>query len=191
MSDCFITRRGFNKTKSNGNILTLLKDGETKGGLTSFKHLNTPQASGGHMALCGDMGVAINAPYYYMMYKAYSYDSNNPDSFIISTKEKIDLTNYNYIMFNFLSSTNLGNNDYSNFGGGYFRIDEPENLPINNTAYNWGDWDVVFTRNKIIDLFIKDISNIKGQHNLCFGLCHGTYTNAYTNYFAFNNLLLI
>lgn len=198
MSDCFITRRGFNKTKSNGNILTLFKDGETKGGLTGFKYLNTPYDCGLTIYSTGDsnilIGLKINATGCKILYKSYSLASDKPDSFIISTNEKIDLTNYNYIMFNFLSGTNFSSSfNLNNYGGGYFRVDEPEILPVNNTAYDWDGqgWDTVFTQNLVTNIFTKDISNIKGQHHLCFGLCHGQYNGGYTSYFAFNNLLLI
>lgn len=198
MSDCFITRRGFNKTKSNGNILTLFKDGEMINGLSSFKYLNTPTDSGIIKYHVGDShmvnGLKVNLTGSMAIYKSNPYNSYNPDSIIISTNEKIDLTNYNYIMFSFLSGNNYSSSfNLNNYGGGYFRIDEPENLPVNNTAYDWDSqgWDTVFTQNLVTNVFVKDISNVKGQHYLCFGLCHGQYTGGYTSYFAFNNLFLI
>lgn len=188
LSSFKIARKG----GGDGKLLTLVKNGDTVNGLTGFDYLNNPNGCGISKKLGTDVGnIKVNEPFYCMMYKAYSYNSNNPDSFIISTNEKIDLTNYNYIMFNFLSTTDYGVSDYNNFGGGYFCIDRPENLPVNNVPYNWDGWDAVFTRNQVIDLFIKDISNIKGQHYLCFGLCHGNYNSGYTSYFSFNNLLLI
>lgn len=190
MSDSFIIRKG--SKKINNNRLMLIKDGDMMNGLTGFKYVNTPYDCGLiPKTLARDTNIVFNNPQQCMMYKSYSFASDKPDSFIISTNETIDLTNYNYIMFNFYSGTNYGSGDYNNFGGGYFRIDEPENLPINNAVYNWDGWDVVFTQNRVINLFIKDITKIKGQHNLCFGLSHGQYTSAYTNYFVFNNLCLI
>lgn len=189
MSDCFITRRGFNKT--NSNLLLLLQNGETVNGLTGFTFLNHANDSGAKKSKGEDGYIGLIEPFYYTMYKANSYDSNNPDSLIMSTNEKIDLTNYNYIMFSFFSSTNYGYGNYSDFGGGYFRIDEPKNLPVVNTPYNWDGWDTVFTLNQVINLFIKDISDIKGRHNLCFGICHGKDNPSYINYFSINNLILV
>lgn len=115
--------------------------------------------------------------------------SNYIDSALFSSNEEVDLTNYNYILIDFLSTSNWSDSTFDNFGGAYFRIDEPENLPQSEIAYDWSDWDML-ADNRLQGLFCKDISIISGKHKLCFGVCHGTYTGGYSNALGILNIIL-
>lgn len=200
MADCFITRRG--RINQGGGVsqdakpLILLQASETeckfKNGLTGFELVNNlPSGSYGIDQWGGiysnHIGVVAA-----VLEKAYGLAASGGgyiDSAIFSSIEEIELTDYSYILVDFCSASNYSNNSISNFGGVYFRIDAPENLPQAQIAYDWVGW-YNMAQDNCQGLYCMDISKISGKHKLCFGVHHGTYNSGYSNALGILNIIL-
>ena len=112
------------------------------------------------------------------------------DSGLVRSLEKIDLTNYNTILADFAYATNYDSGMIENLGGAYFKIDEPKTYPQQNAAYDWSEWDNMLAYNYSFGRYYMDISEITGEHYLCFGVHHGTYFVANNNALAIQKIML-
>ena len=116
--------------------------------------------------------------------KSWSIDENTElspriDSMIYSTNETIDLTGYNAICIDLYGFCDYESS--TNRLGAYFRIDRPETSIESGVPYDWTGWDNMYIYYRQRGRYFYDISQITGNHYLCFGIYHGTYSTGYTN----------
>lgn len=182
---------GNGKAKQLILLKSTTESSEKLNGLTGFELINTlPSGSWGIGEWNGIYGVAFTSVST-VLEKAFSlYGSGSIDSALFATLNEFNLTDYNYILIDFYSASNYGTGAINNFGGSYFRLDEPTNFPQSTVAYDWSEWDAMGTENCQQGLFVKDISQIEGSHKLYFGVHHGTYSTGYSNALALLNIIL-
>ena len=183
---------GNGKAKQLILLKSTTESSEKLNGLTRFELINT--LSSGSWAIWNNSNSILGdktGNYVEIFEKVGSlYSSGGIDSALFSTLDEFDLTDYNYILIDFFNITNYSSGKLDNFGGSYFCLDEPKNFPESNVAYDWSEWDIMSTANNYQGLFIKDISQIKSKHKLCFGIHHGTYSNSYSNALVLLNIIL-
>lgn len=175
--------------------LVILKGTETEcvlsGGLTGFTIINENSSS---FTVYDDSLVGINIGVKSVIFDKtgrFNADGNYIDSGIFATVDEIDLTNYNTILVDFYYASNYSNTGYiNNMGDIFFKIDQPINLPQQNIVYEWDGWDNMHGYNRKDGKYYMDISNIFGRHKLCFGIQHGSYSNAYDNALAIYKITL-
>ena len=119
--------------------------------------------------------------------------SQKTDSIIIISNELIDLTNYNTVCIEFYGHCDCNNlsTSYRDLMGAYFRIDKPDDLPQSNIAYDWTGWDDMFMNYQKYGRYYFDISQLTGEHDLCFGIYHGEYDIGYTNGIKIYKMMLM
>lgn len=135
----------------------------------------------------------------YILSKAYGISgyeegrANYTDSAVISSKEKIDLTKYNILCIDFYGycDYNITSTTTANKMSAYFKIDRPDELPQSKIEYDWTGWDNMYMNYKKYGKYYFDISQITGEHYLCFGIYHGDYHPGYTNGIKIYKMILM
>lgn len=132
--------------------------------------------------------------------KSFSISTNETiseyvDSALYALNQKVDLTNYNYILADCFYYSDYSSSDYlANIGGAYFRIGEPDNFPQSHVAYDWNGngWENMYIKsNRTPITFFYDVTDISGLQKICFGVLHGTYHSSFTNILRIHKIILI
>lgn len=180
-----------------GNAKIILKatmeGSEMLNGLTGFELINDLPEISWRIATLNEFNRNRFAVFATILEKGYSVSSSDGgyfDSALFATLDEFDLTNFNYILVDFYSISNYSTNKIDSFGGAYFRLDEPEELPQPHVSYDWSDWDIMSQYNSHQGVFVKDVSKINGSHKLYFGVCQGGYVSNYANALALLNIIL-
>lgn len=122
-------------------------------------------------------------------------ESKYVDSALFALNQKVDLTNYSYILADCFYYSDYSSSDYiSGMGGAYFRIGEPDNYPQSHEKYDWegNGWQNMHIKsNRTPITFFYDVSDISGLQKICFGVLHGTYHGSYTNILRIHKIILI
>lgn len=196
MGECFLINGSGGSSKSDVQPVTLFEghnnDYFLADGFTGFSEYHTDTPTPTECLISKWQNTSDESQYGYRIGKPYSSqasESNYMDSAVIVSNEPIDLTNYNAICIYFYGTCDY--NSSSDKMGAYFRIDTPDILPQSNVSYDWSPWDNMFMYYRKYGRYYYDVSQVTGEHHLCFGIYHGTYHIGYTNGIKIYKMMLM
>lgn len=203
MAECFIYGQSDGGSSESSGEPLILFEGREDGysfadGLTGFKeYYPDDKTAVGGVRLDNIVNAQQTDELYGLRieksYSGGSGESNYKDSAVFLSNEKIDLSAYKFICFEF-----YGHCDYSttadnieNYIGAYFMINAPENMPQSNVVYDWDGWNKIPYVYHRKGMYYFDISQIDGEHFITFGIYHGNYSIGYTNGIKIYKMFLI
>lgn len=165
-------------------------------GFTGFSAYYTDTYAGAVANISQNIDSTTESQYGCLIGKSWGIsisNANYTDSAVISSNKKIDLTKYNSLCIDFYGycDYNITDMNTANKMSAYFKIDRPETLPQSKNAYDWTDWDDMCMNYKKHGKYYFDISQITGEHYLCFGIFHGDYAINNTNGIKIYKMTLI